>query len=85
MHGSDDQASWSLILAGFLQPVFYQGCVDNAEAFDLPEVRSDRYIKFVVKSFYNIGGGLQYIGFEGRELARKINEKKKIQIVRKEM
>ena len=53
------------------------GCNAPVEYFLLDSVRSERYVKFVIRSFFSLGGGLQYIDFEFGMKIMNVNKCKK--------
>ena len=60
---SDNRLGWTAIFDGELQSAIGKECPITMEEFQLPEPRSERFIYFVVKSFFGLGGGLQYVEF----------------------
>ena len=58
---SKDKRRWDTILSGTLSDARYDGCRVELETFPVWAYENARFIKFVAKSYYGYGAGLQYI------------------------
>ena len=57
--------TWEVALYGTLKDVFGALCDIPVQEFRIETPIVGRFIRFIVKSFYGHGGGLQYISWRG--------------------